>query len=129
MAIGRIGCFLTGNSDHTYGNATTLFTGVDFGDGVRRHPTQLYESAFLIVLALGLAMTWSRFPRDGDRFKTFMIAYLAFRLVIDFLKPEHVVLGGLSLIQLSCLAGLAYYAPHARRLWRALRAPNVAPAA
>ncbi len=54
IAIGRIGCFLTGLDDHTYGTATTLFTGVDFGDGVLRHPTQLYEMGFLIVLGIVL---------------------------------------------------------------------------
>ncbi|MFD1887712.1 prolipoprotein diacylglyceryl transferase [Paenibacillus wenxiniae] len=54
IAIGRIGCFLTGLDDHTYGTATSLFTGVDFGDGVLRHPTQLYEMGFLIVLGIVL---------------------------------------------------------------------------
>src|SRR5262249_18208835 len=32
IAVGRFGCFLTGLSDHTYGNATRLPWGVDFGD-------------------------------------------------------------------------------------------------
>jgi len=41
IAIGRIGCFTAGLADDTYGTATTLPWGVDFGDGVRRHPTQL----------------------------------------------------------------------------------------
>src|ERR1041385_21380 len=50
IAIGRIGCFLTGLPDKTYGAATSLPWGVDFGDGVRRHPTQLYETGFLLVL-------------------------------------------------------------------------------
>src|ERR1700691_4975459 len=34
IAIGRIGCFLAGLADDTYGTATTLPWGVDFGDGV-----------------------------------------------------------------------------------------------
>ena len=50
IAIGRIGCFLTGLADDTYGVATSLPWGVDFGDGVHRHPTQLYEIAFLLAL-------------------------------------------------------------------------------
>ena len=45
-AIGRIGCFLTGLSDRTYGVATNLPWGVDFGDGIYRHPTQIYEIIF-----------------------------------------------------------------------------------
>lgn len=50
MMIGRIGCFLTGLDDHTYGVATTWVTGVDFGDGIKRHPTQLYEVVFLLIV-------------------------------------------------------------------------------
>jgi prolipoprotein diacylglyceryltransferase len=52
IAVGRIGCFLSGREDFTYGTATALPWGVDFGDGVRRHPVQLYEAA-VMVLFLG----------------------------------------------------------------------------
>src|SRR3954466_7039545 len=44
IAIGRWGCFLSGLPDYTYGTPTTLPWGVDFGDGIPRHPVQLYES-------------------------------------------------------------------------------------
>jgi phosphatidylglycerol:prolipoprotein diacylglycerol transferase len=110
IAIGRVGCFLSGLDDHTYGNPTSLPWAIDFGDGVPRQPTQLYEIAFLI--ALGLLLHWRRqaFDRVGDRFRAFMIAYLAFRLVVDFIKPMPMIyLSALSGIQLLCLAGLLYY--------------------
>ena len=55
IAIGRIGCFLTGLDDHTYGLPTSLPWAVDFGDGVPRHPTQLYEIAFSGCWPVGLA--------------------------------------------------------------------------
>jgi len=110
IAIGRIGCFLAGLADHTYGNATSLPWGVDFGDGVPRHPTQLYEIAFLTALALLVQLRAAHFERAGDRFRAFMIAYLAFRLAIDFIKPiPYAYLGVFSGIQLLCLAGLFYY--------------------
>jgi prolipoprotein diacylglyceryltransferase len=51
MCIGRGGCFLAGLDDHTYGIATSLPWGVNFGDGISRHPTQLYEIVFLLVVA------------------------------------------------------------------------------
>lgn len=54
IAIGRIGCFLTGLADMTHGIETNLPWAVDFGDGVRRHPTQLYEIAFLLVVGATL---------------------------------------------------------------------------
>ena len=114
IAIGRIGCFLTGLSDGTYGVATSLPWGVDFGDGIRRHPTQLYESLFAIVLFFFLLRLLRRPHREGDVFKAFMVAYLGWRLAVDFLKPE-VHIGILSGIQWACAAMLIYYARDIRR--------------
>jgi phosphatidylglycerol---prolipoprotein diacylglyceryl transferase len=112
IAIGRIGCFLTGLPDQTHGSPTELPWGYDYGDGVRRHPTQLYEIAYLMLLALAL----SRFhaPREGDEFRLFMVGYMAFRLAIDFLKPGVPILG-LTAIQWACLGILAYYSRDIRR--------------
>src|SRR5262249_883671 len=45
VAVGRIGCYVAGIDDFTYGTPTALPWGHDFGDGVGRHPVQLYESA------------------------------------------------------------------------------------
>jgi phosphatidylglycerol---prolipoprotein diacylglyceryl transferase len=115
IAIGRIGCFLSGVEDESYGIATRLPWAVNFGDGIARHPTQLYEVIFLIglgaMLLVGLRVTIT----VGDRFKLFMVGYLAFRLLVDFIKPA-VRIGGLSAIQWVCLAVVAYYAPHVPRL-------------
>jgi prolipoprotein diacylglyceryltransferase len=120
IAVGRIGCFLSGLVDRTYGVATALPWGVDFGDGVARHPTQLYEIAFLAVLAVVLVALIPRFSVAGDRFKWFMIGYLTFRFATDFIKPA-VRIGGLSAIQWAALAVIAYYAPHVPRLLAEVR--------
>ncbi len=49
--------------------------------------------------------------QSGDRFRLFLASYLAFRLAVDFLKPEPPpLLLGLSAIQWACAAGLVYYA-------------------
>src|SRR5262249_34080405 len=61
--------------------------GVDFGDGVPRHPTQLYDAVFLAGLAVVLSRFAKRSHVNGDVFKLFMIGYLGFRLLVDFLKP------------------------------------------
>jgi phosphatidylglycerol---prolipoprotein diacylglyceryl transferase len=114
-AIGRVGCFLTGLSDRTYGIATTLPWGVDFGDGIARHPTQLYEIVFLLVLALTLRFLDRYLVQSGDRFKCYMIAYLSFRLWIDFIKPDFHPWLGLSAIQIACLLGLIYYSQNLPR--------------
>lgn len=42
-------------------------------------------------------------------FKIFMIGYLFFRFLLDFIKPHFIFSFGLSTIQVVCLAGLIYY--------------------
>ena len=117
IAIGRIGCFVAGLTDHTYGVATGLPWAVDFGDGVPRHPTQLYEILFLAAWLAWLERPGARYRESGARFQWFMAGYLAFRLAIDAIKPvPFPYLLGLSGLQLLCLAGLAYYLP---KLWAA----------
>jgi prolipoprotein diacylglyceryltransferase len=108
-AIGRVGCFLTGLSDRTYGIATTLPWGVDFGDGIYRHPTQLYEIIFLLLLITFLKIRTRYHRHEGDLFKFYMIAYLSFRLLVDFIKPDFHPILGLSAIQVACVLGLLYY--------------------
>jgi len=105
IAVGRVGCFLAGMADGTYGTPTKLPWAVDFGDGIPRHPTQLYEIAFLLALAW-LLWKWGERPHaDGILFRAFLAAYLAWRLAIDFIKPEPNV-AGLNMIQWACVAGL-----------------------
>jgi prolipoprotein diacylglyceryltransferase len=102
---------LTGLEDHTSGVATSLPWGVNFGDGITRHPAQLYEVLF--ALALG-GFLWRRMRRPfvtGDLFKMFMVAYFAFRLACDFLKPDTRVFLDISSIQWACVAMLIYYCP------------------
>ena len=110
IAIGRVGCFLAGLADHTYGNPTALPWGVDFGDGVPRHPTQLYEIAFLGLWAGVVARRPAALRGEGEAFKLFLVGYLAFRLLVDAIKPlPYAYFGALSGIQLLCLGGLCYY--------------------
>lgn len=105
IAIGRLGCFFAGLADDTYGVATKLPWGVDFGDGVKRHPTQLYEFLFLAVLAVVL-WKWQKRPHaEGTIFRGFLAAYLGWRLAIDFLKPQPLI-AGMNAIQWACVAGL-----------------------
>jgi prolipoprotein diacylglyceryltransferase len=105
IAIGRVGCFLTGLPDHTYGTPTALPWGIDFGDGIARHPTQLYE--IVAVLLIG-GIVWGRARarhRPGDLFRLFMLGYLLFRLLVEFIKPTYRP-SGLSAIQWACVAGI-----------------------
>lgn len=107
QCLGRVGCFLTGLDDHTCGIFTRLPCAVDFGDGPR-HPTQLYEIAFLILLGLTL---WAvrRFAHpplpNGALFRFYLLGYLLFRFFIEFIKPTWKPYLGLSAIQLASLLG------------------------
>ena len=117
LSIGRIGCFLAGLHDDTYGLPTALPWGVDFGDGVPRHPTQLYE--IVVVLPLGLALHRARLAVPGLAFKLFLSTYLLWRFFVEFLKPVPVAWPlGLSGIQWTCLIALALYTPVVLRAWR-----------
>jgi prolipoprotein diacylglyceryltransferase len=122
IAIGRIGCFLTGPSDLTWGVPTSLPWGIDPGTGVALHPSPLYEAIFLAAFSVGLAW-WSTKPHtDGWLFRTFMVGYSAFRLLADAIKPEVPLALGLGAIQWACLAALVYYVA----LWTAHGRPEPA---
>jgi phosphatidylglycerol:prolipoprotein diacylglycerol transferase len=104
ICVGRIGCFLTGLPDHTYGKPTALPWGVDFGDGPR-HPTQLYEIAFIALLAILLALRYRLVYTNGKTFRLFMAGYLLFRFAVEFIKPTFKPYLGVSMIQIASLIG------------------------
>lgn len=113
LIIGRIGCFSMGVYEETYGIITNLPFGMNLGDGVNRHPVILYEIVFLLLVWTSLKKIQRRTVlNSGGLFKLFMISYLSFRLLIEFIKPYYPVFIGLSTIQLTCLAGLFYYIPY-----------------
>jgi len=110
MIIGRTGCFLAGLEDGTYGIASNLPWAINFGDGIRRHPTNLYEIIFWLLLWMVLRLLEKKHPfADGARFKLFMVSYLLFRLLVEFIKPDYFFSFGLSVIQLVCIGGILYY--------------------
>lgn len=120
LIIGRTGCFITGLYDETSGTPTTAPWAHDYGDGVPRHPTQLYDMAFA-TLALLAQLRLRHFVQlpQGAWFKLLMCAYLAFRLAVDFLKPAPTrYFGALSGIQVACCFGLCWFIPWT---WHQLR--------
>lgn len=123
LIIGRMGCFSMGVYEETYGLPTSFFTGMHLGDGVLRHPVALYEIGFLLLLWIALSQVHQRVTlQPGGLFKLFMISYLLFRFLLDFLKPHYTYSIGLSTIQLTCLAGILYYLPYLiqpKKLWTA----------
>ena len=116
--IARIGCHLAGLTDGTHGNPSSLPWAIDFGDGIPRHPVNLYEVIFLFGLAFFMvqkekSVAYLRgVPHslpNGLRFKIFMVGYLLWRFFVEFIKPVWVLPMGLSVIQLATIAGMFYY--------------------
>jgi len=108
--VGRIGCFLSGLEDKTYGTATGLPWGIDFGDGITRHPTQLYEIAFMLAIGIYLLLRARRPYPNGYLFRLFIFSYLLFRFMVEFIKPRFDPWLGLSAIQIAALAGALFCA-------------------
>ena len=98
FAVGRIGCFLRGCC---CGKVTGLPWGVDFGDGLRRHPTELYECAFgLAWFAFTVALPKGE---KGALFDGFIGSYFAFRFFLEFIRTEAVTAWGLTNFQFVCI--------------------------
>jgi phosphatidylglycerol:prolipoprotein diacylglycerol transferase len=108
-AIGRIGCFLVGDD---YGRPTDLPWGVAFPQGlpptsIPVHPTQLYESTGLALIAWVLV----RWRRSGvpDRivFGRYLVLAGALRFGIEFIRINAQVIGPFTLAQLFSSAMIA----------------------
>lgn len=112
VMVGRWGCFLSGIEDQTHGTPTALPWGHDFGDGVLRHPVQLYESLVMGgFLAFSLYLLWTRCPlfmRTG--FHVMVMVYAGQRFLWEFLKPYAPLLGPFNLFHFLCLGLMIYSA-------------------
>lgn len=122
IIIGRVGCFLNGTKNWTYGKVTDFFMAMDLGDGLYRHPIALYEILFLALLFIVLHKNRYilRFL-PGMTFSIFMLTYFSFRFCIEFIKPNVFFVYGLSCLQWLCIACWIYYAPQFLRGWRLVR--------
>ena len=105
MIIGRIGCFVGGVHDQTFGIESKAF-GIDFGDGVSRHPTQLYEIGFLLICYWVLRY---QTLKPGKLFQYFLLSYFIFRFIIDQWKPLYIHPEiGLTSTQVLAVLGIVY---------------------
>jgi prolipoprotein diacylglyceryltransferase len=112
IAIGRLGCYCAGLDDFTYGTPTRLPWGHDFGDGIARHPVQLYESAAMAAFALFYVLAVLRNNRFviENGFYLALAYYGAQRFLWEFLKPYAGLIGPLTLFHLLSFAILSYAA-------------------
>jgi len=107
IGFGRIACFHAGCC---YGQPTDLPWGVDFGDGIARHPNQLYETVFHLSAAAALVYIGKRGWLRTQRIKVYLMAYMAFRFVAELWRPEPRIVAGLTFYQLSAAGFLVLFA-------------------
>lgn len=95
LVFGRLGCFLAGCC---HGKPTELPWGVVFSDpaslarplNTPLHPTQLYSSAFALLLFVLMWVGYRRWRRfDGQVFLWFVALYSAVRFLIEFLRNDN----------------------------------------
>ncbi len=113
LVFGRLGCLMAGCC---HGKPTDLPWGITFTDpmslarplGIALHPTQLYSSAYALVLFFALLIQkrrWQKFP--GQVFLSFCLLYSAGRFLIEFVRNDNRGLwfgGSLSSSQVIALA-------------------------
>lgn len=108
LGAGRVGNFINGE---LWGRATHLPWGMVFpqtGDGIARHPSQLYEMALEGLVLFALLWWFARKPRPmGQISAVFLMGYGTFRFLVEFTRePDYflgLLAGGLSMGQLLSL--------------------------
>lgn len=115
QGVGRIGCFLTGCCA---GSPTSLPWGVVFPpETIRRHPTQLYESAGVFLLFFLLKRIERRNPPPGAVFYYTLLYYGLLRFILEFIRGDaRPGPFGLSIAQWISLALVVWGAMKLRRL-------------
>lgn len=114
VAIGRLACFTAGCC---FGVETRLpwgvhFSVIDTDSTVLRHPIQIYESIFHFTVAIIILIayrrlydpdrterTWFDLVFHGNLLKAYILVYLLFRFVTEFIRPEPTLFGSLSVYQ------------------------------
>jgi phosphatidylglycerol:prolipoprotein diacylglycerol transferase len=124
LAAGRLGNFINGE---LWGRPTDVPWAMVFpgsGDGVARHPSQLYQMGMEGILLFIVLWVFSRHPRPtGQVSAVFLIGYGTFRFLAEFTRePDNflgLLAGGMSMGQWLSLpmiaAGIALYVVTAKR--------------
>ena len=94
MALGRLGNFV---NKELVGRETTVSWAVDFGDGIMRHPSQLYAVGKDLLL---FAIFWYVLKKaskakikSGVILSAFLMLYAVFRFIVEFFREPDAQLG------------------------------------
>jgi len=96
QAIGRWGNFI---NQEAYGYETNLPWGI-YIDGVKRHPTFLYESLWDLGVFAFLMWYRKRKGLDGDVFLFYLILYSIGRFIVEGFRTDSLMLGPFRVAQI-----------------------------
>jgi phosphatidylglycerol---prolipoprotein diacylglyceryl transferase len=97
MAVGRIGCFLSGCcAGRAYAGCLSMYLPDEQGRWRRRIPSQLVESAWSVILLAGAVALWRRLPFDGALLLYSMAGYGGGRLFLENLRQNPDRVAGVS---------------------------------
>ena len=125
LVAARLECFSAGCCR---GAETSLFWAVDFGDGIPRHPAQLYEAGFHLLAALAIFGCRRRGILRGEVLRLYLLVYCLFRFALEWVRVEPASWLGLTFSQVvvalhGCRVGSLVVARFCRRaanhaIWR-----------
>jgi phosphatidylglycerol:prolipoprotein diacylglycerol transferase len=104
--IGKIGCLVNGCCS---GAATEFFIKIKNHAGVYTHPVQIYESIFEFSAALFFVYLHRTKKLEGSHFLLYVIFYMIFRFLIEFIRIEPRVWLGLTAYQLMSIIFLPVF--------------------
>ena len=122
-AIGRIGCQVSGDGDYGIRSSLPWAMGYPHGTvptppGVTVHPTPIYETVIMALLAYWLWTLRDR-VRPGVLFALYLVGSGLERFLVEFIRRNHEVAWGLTAPQLTsialCAVGAAWLAVLVRR--------------
>lgn len=110
IIVGRIGCYVAGLPDYTFGIATDSLFGVDFGDGILRHPVQLYESFSMAIFLSTMLVSYKNYQPFWIKygFYLFVLFYAGQRFIWEFLKPYSTIVSQLNVFHILALVMITY---------------------
>ena len=111
VLVGRIWAIMTWIRDFTYGLPTSLPWGMNFGDGILRHPTMIYEMILLIIFFVIFCIWLYSNHRKWwitNGFYVYIIVYFLYRFLVGFIQPYSTWWLGLSTYQVIAIPMVVY---------------------
>lgn len=109
QGIGRIGNFINAELiGRPINNPDWAWIGGNFGDGILRYPSQLFQSFSLILLAGILYVIYRKKPKKGTLLASYLILNGLFRFITEFWREPDQQIGFIfNSLTLGQLFGLA----------------------